>query len=52
VLLTPHLAGITGESMERMGVGTALETLRVLRGELPRHLINPGVIAAYRARFN
>lgn len=51
VILTPHLAGITEESMERMGVGAVEETLRVLRGDLPVNLVNPSVVAHYRKRF-
>jgi D-3-phosphoglycerate dehydrogenase len=51
VLLTPHLAGITGESMRAMGEGAARETLRVLSGLLPVNLVNPGAVSAYRARF-
>ena len=50
VLLTPHLAGITDESMARMGRGAVEEALRVLRGELPVNLVNPAVVPAYRAR--
>ena len=51
VLLTPHLAGITEESMERMGLGAIDETLRILSGELPVNLVNPEVVPAYRRRF-
>lgn len=51
VILTPHLAGITEESMERMGIGAVEETLRVLEGELPVNLVNPPVVAQYRRRF-
>lgn len=51
VILTPHLAGITEESMERMGVGAVEETLRVLKGDLPVNLVNPSVVAQYRRRF-
>ena len=51
VIVTPHMAGITEESMERMGVGAAEETLRVLAGELPVNLRNPEVVEHYRARF-
>ena len=51
VILTPHMAGITEESMERMGVGAAAEALRVLAGEWPVHLCNPEVRDAYRRRF-
>jgi D-3-phosphoglycerate dehydrogenase len=51
VLLTPHLAGITEESMERMGLGAVGEALRILSGELPVNLVNPDVVPAYRKRF-
>jgi len=51
VIITPHMAGITEQSMARMGTGAIAEALRVLRGELPVNLINPDVIAAYRQRF-
>ncbi|MEQ7007076.1 NAD(P)-dependent oxidoreductase [Actinopolymorpha sp. B17G11] len=50
VLLTPHLAGITDASMERMGLGAAQEALRVLAGELPRNLVNPEAVPRYRVR--
>ncbi len=50
-ILTPHLAGITEESMERMGIGAVEETLRVLKGELPVNLVNPSIVAHYRRRF-
>lgn len=51
VVLTPHMAGITEESMMRMGTGAAGETLRVLAGELPLNLRNPEAVARYRERF-
>lgn len=51
VIVTPHLAGITEESMKRMGMGAADEVLRVLRGELPVNLRNPEVVEHYRRRF-
>jgi D-3-phosphoglycerate dehydrogenase / 2-oxoglutarate reductase len=51
VSLTPHLAGITEESMERMGIGAVEETLRVLKGDLPLNLVNPSVVTHYRRRF-
>ena len=50
VILTPHMAGITDESMARMGAGAAVEALRVLQGALPLNLINPQAEPAYRAR--
>jgi D-3-phosphoglycerate dehydrogenase len=51
VILTPHMAGITAESMMRMGVGAAEETIRVLQGALPVNFCNPEVETAYRRRF-
>ena len=51
VILTPHLAGITEEAMERMGTVVAQETIRILAGSLPVNLVNPEAVAAYRQRF-
>jgi D-3-phosphoglycerate dehydrogenase len=51
VIVTPHMAGITEESMMRMGTGAAAETLRVLAGDLPINLRNPEVVEHYRRRF-
>lgn len=51
VILTPHMAGITADSMLRMGNGAADETLRILAGHLPVNFRNPSVESAYRARF-
>lgn len=51
VIVTPHMAGITEESMMRMGLGAAQEAVRVLAGELPINLRNPEVLERYRARF-
>ena len=51
VIVTPHLAGITDESMMRMGTGAAGEAIRILKGELPVNLRNPDVVAHYRRRF-
>jgi D-3-phosphoglycerate dehydrogenase len=51
VVLTPHMAGITEDSMMRMGVGAAEEALRVLAGKLPVNFRNPEVEARYRQRW-
>ncbi|MER8828869.1 hydroxyacid dehydrogenase [Mesorhizobium sp. M0938] len=51
VMVTPHMAGITEESMMRMGVGAAGEALLVLANKLPVNLRNPEVIEHYRRRF-
>lgn len=51
VVITPHIAGLTEESMIRMGLGAAEEALRVLRGEVPKNLRNPEALPAFWKRF-
>jgi len=51
VIISPHMAGITEESMARMGTGAISEALRVLRGELPVNLVNPDAVEIHRRRF-
>ncbi|AEG07368.1 dehydrogenase [Sinorhizobium meliloti] len=51
VIVTPHLAGISEESMMRMGKGAAAEAIRVMEGGLPVNLRNPEVVEHYRRRF-
>jgi D-3-phosphoglycerate dehydrogenase len=51
VIVTPHQAGITEQSMRRMGVGVAEEAIRVLSGGLPVNLRNPEAVVRYRGRF-
>lgn len=41
VLLTPHVAGQSRESVDRMGITAATDALRVLRGEAPQHPVPP-----------
>jgi D-3-phosphoglycerate dehydrogenase len=43
VILTPHAAGITQESVRRLSQGTAREVLRLLAGERPLNLVNPEI---------
>jgi D-3-phosphoglycerate dehydrogenase len=43
-LLTPHIAGITKESMDRMATHSAQGVLDVLEGRRPQHLVNPEVM--------
>lgn len=45
VILTPHLAAVTQESRARASIAAADEMLRMLRGERPRNLVNPEVLA-------
>ncbi len=51
VILTPHMAGITEESMLRMGQGVVSETQRILAGQKPDNFCNPEVWETYRTRF-
>lgn len=50
VVLTPHLAGVTRESRGRVSVRVAEDTLRMLAGEEPRHLVNPEAWDRFRER--
>ena len=51
LILTPHMAGITEESMLRMGEGVVKEARLIAEGELPVQLVNPEAVARYRERF-
>ena len=51
VLVTPHVAGITDDSMRRMGEGAARAVASLLRGELPPHCVNPQALPAFQRRF-
>ncbi|WP_162243710.1 hydroxyacid dehydrogenase [Ramlibacter sp. Leaf400] len=51
VLLSPHLAGITRESMRRMSEGVLSQLLAMFSGQLPVHLCNPEAGAAILSRW-
>jgi D-3-phosphoglycerate dehydrogenase len=40
VIVSTHLAGITRDSMKRMGESVARQTLQLLEGRLPTHFVN------------
>lgn len=44
LLLTPHAASFTATSVRQMGIGSAEEILRMLRGERPKNLVNPEIL--------
>ncbi len=48
VLLSPHMAGIDADSMRRMSALAVDQTLAVLAGQRPAHLVNPPVWAHRR----
>lgn len=50
VMLTPHAAGLTRESVAEMSRVSAEETVRILRGERPVNFINPEAWDAARDR--
>jgi D-3-phosphoglycerate dehydrogenase len=50
VVLTPHLAGLSVESMRRMSVVAAEDTLRILAGKKPVNFFNPEVWPAAQQR--
>ncbi|MBU2981431.1 hypothetical protein KO498_06345 [Lentibacter algarum] len=52
MILTPHMAGITEESMLRMGQGVVHETARILSGEQPDNFCNPEIWGKFLARFS
>ncbi len=43
LLLTPHIAGLTSDSLRQMSEGAVTEMLRMLRGERPHNLANPEI---------
>ena len=49
-VLTPHVAGLSVESMERMSVLAAGDALRILAGQKPLNFVNPHVWQAAQAR--
>lgn len=52
VILTPHMAGITEESMKRMGQGVLDQVRQILKGDTPENFINPVCLPRYKERFN
>lgn len=51
MILTPHMAGITEESMARIGQGVVAETARILEGKKPENFCNPEVWEQFCGRF-
>lgn len=52
VVLSSHMAGMTHESMLRMGHKTADQVIQLLRGDVPEHLCNTEARAAIEARLH
>jgi D-3-phosphoglycerate dehydrogenase len=51
VLITPHVAGITEDSMLRMGQAAVLAVAHLLRGEVPPNCINPQAVPDFLGRL-
>lgn len=49
--LTPHMAGISAQSLHAMSMGAAAQVLDVLAGRLPPHWVNRDAEAAIRERW-
>ncbi|MFA7666996.1 MAG: hydroxyacid dehydrogenase [Burkholderiaceae bacterium] len=52
VMLSAHMAGLTPDSMLRMGRVVAMQTLQILAGELPTHFVNPEAREQIRQRLD
>ena len=51
VVVSAHMAGLTQDSMRRMGQVVAMQVLQVLAGELPTHLVNHEALDKIRMRL-
>ncbi|MEO8153638.1 MAG: hydroxyacid dehydrogenase [Rhizobacter sp.] len=51
VLITPHAAGVTDDSMRAMGLGAVAAVEHLLRGECPPTCVNPQALPAFAARM-
>ncbi len=51
VIASPHIAGVTAETMTEMCEATALQWLTIFDGGIPPRLVNPEAWPRYRERF-
>lgn len=51
VICSPHTAGVSKDSRERMAEFAATQLISLLKGEEPLRPVNPEVLPRYRARF-
>jgi phosphoglycerate dehydrogenase-like enzyme len=51
VILTPHIAGWSSESVSRFTLKAARNVLAALRGDLPESLVNPEAVPKWRERL-
>jgi len=51
LMLTPHVAGLSGDALRELAHSAVTQVLQALAGERPAHLINPDAWDAARARL-
>ena len=51
LMLTPHVAGLSGDALRELAHSAVTQVLQVLAGETPRSLVNPAVWNAAIARL-
>ncbi len=51
LILTPHVAGLSGDALRDLAHSAVTQVLQVLAGERPRHLVNPAAWNAAMARL-
>ncbi len=51
VIITPHVAGITEDSMLAMGLAAATAVEHLLRGRVPPNCVNTQAVAAFKRRW-
>jgi len=52
VLLSPHMAGVTDDSLRAMGRSVARQARQILQGQLPEHLVNREASARCQAHLD
>ncbi|MEI6839572.1 MAG: hypothetical protein WCK56_17385, partial [Alcaligenaceae bacterium] len=52
VLLSPHMAGVTDDSLRAMGRSVANQARQILSGQLPEHLVNREAAAQVQQRLD
>ena len=51
LILTPHVAGLSGDALRDLALSAVTQVLQTLAGERPRHLVNPAAWNAVLARL-
>ncbi len=51
MILTPHVAGLSGDALRELAHSAVIQVLQVLAAETPRALVNPAAWSAAMARL-